>query len=370
MGIWTGITNNQGVAFTTLSNAIQGEYFLQKNLIPFDTNELITKSDADTYVYINTGYTPYNSKQSNQILVKSDLQGGFRIYGPSAYGCVVPNSNILITPDSTSKAENLNVGDFVYTKHENTNTWGYYRIEKLDRKEQPTVTIRTNLGDIKCSTTHLLLSNGEYIESKELNVGDKIEHIDGEISILEIIEENITTVIEFTIEDAHTYVADGFISHNKCIGAAGHNSCLDACSGGITSYYTFITYEGKFASDTSPILPNNNLINVGSCPLQTSNKFYYYPGGYLEIGYSAPNYYIVSKGTCPCPTPTPTVTPTSTPTETPTETYTPTCEPYGTFAGIGCKVGPDCLDTQAYEYFHDGNCGFYDGWYVFPAQCC
>jgi hypothetical protein len=47
--------------------------FVLKAAIPVSL-EQITKTDADTYVYIDTAYGPYAAKASNQLVVKSDLQ--------------------------------------------------------------------------------------------------------------------------------------------------------------------------------------------------------------------------------------------------------------------------------------------------------
>jgi hypothetical protein len=69
---WASISNNQTVSFSNLANAVANGVFTQKAGIP-DSNEQITKADADTYVNINTSYGPYAAKASNQLVVKSDL---------------------------------------------------------------------------------------------------------------------------------------------------------------------------------------------------------------------------------------------------------------------------------------------------------
>lgn len=69
---WASIANNQTVSFSNLANAVANGVFTQKAGIP-DSNEQITKADADTYVNINTAYAPYAAKASNQLVVKSDL---------------------------------------------------------------------------------------------------------------------------------------------------------------------------------------------------------------------------------------------------------------------------------------------------------
>lgn len=70
---WASIASNQCVSFNNLQDAVNNGVFLLKNAIPA-SQEQITKSDANYYVYIDTSYGPYASKASNQLIVKSNLQ--------------------------------------------------------------------------------------------------------------------------------------------------------------------------------------------------------------------------------------------------------------------------------------------------------
>jgi hypothetical protein len=283
---WAGIANNQTVSFNNLQDAVTTGVFTALTSIP-SSSEQITKSDASTYVDIDTSYPPYAAKTSSQLVVKSDLVNGIVIYG-SSFGCVVPETDILVAPDSTRKAEEFVIGDIVYTEHETTKVWGYYKIIGLERKEQPILTVLTTQGDIKCSTTHLLSKNGVYVESQELVVGDVISHINGEATITDIISEGLSTVIEFTIEDAHTYVGAGFISHNKCT-LIGYSFSSDACDAGATASYLSVYYTGTLGVGT--------ILTQNTCAIDTT-KFFYYSGGYIEITYNGSDYEVQSLGPC------------------------------------------------------------------------
>ena len=70
---WAGIANNQCISFNNLQDAVTTGVFALKAAIPVSL-EQITKTDADTYVYIDTAYGPYAAKASNQLVVKSNLQ--------------------------------------------------------------------------------------------------------------------------------------------------------------------------------------------------------------------------------------------------------------------------------------------------------
>lgn len=285
---WSGLANNQTISFSNLDNAVTTGVFILKAGIA-DSAEQITKADADAKVYIDTSYSPYSSKASNQLVVKSDLRAGFAVYGAS-YGCVVPDTEILINPDFSRKADTFDVGDIVFTQHEDTKMWGHFKVAAIERKEQPILHITTDKGDIRCSTTHLVYKGEECVKAEDLAIGDSIVHLKGDAVITDIVPEGTSTVIEFNIEDAHTYVAAGFMAHNKCT-LNGWTTCSDACTNGVTAYGTVIYYTGPLQVGT--------VINTTSCSLSYT-RFYYYAGGYLEITWNGTNYEVVSLDTCPC----------------------------------------------------------------------
>ena len=69
---WAGISSNQCVSCNNLQDAVNNGVFVLKSTIPSSTKQ-ITKSEANTYVYIDTSYAPYAAKASNQLVVKSNL---------------------------------------------------------------------------------------------------------------------------------------------------------------------------------------------------------------------------------------------------------------------------------------------------------
>ena len=81
---WLGLANNQTVSFNNLQDAVTTGYFYALTTIPTGL-EQITKSDANTYVSIDTSYSPYASKSSNQLVVKSNLKPIFQYSGTFYY---------------------------------------------------------------------------------------------------------------------------------------------------------------------------------------------------------------------------------------------------------------------------------------------
>lgn len=95
---WSSLANNQMVTFNNLQDAVNTGVFTAKTSIPA-SNECITKTDANTYVNINTSNGGYASKASNQLVAKQDLSASVPsepvyIYGQANYPVTGGNSTI------------------------------------------------------------------------------------------------------------------------------------------------------------------------------------------------------------------------------------------------------------------------------------
>jgi len=151
---WASIANNQTVSFENLQNAVDNGVFTQKTGIP-DSNEQITKADADTYVNINTSYSPYAAKSSNQLVVKSDLEAVITSYAHTIYyydtcyydGFYIEQGASSASTACTSNAYSITLysadfalgnGSTLYTNSALTNSWysdevcdtpGYFKVD-------------------------------------------------------------------------------------------------------------------------------------------------------------------------------------------------------------------------------------------------
>jgi hypothetical protein len=70
---WAATANNETISFNNLQNGVDTGALSQKAAIPV-SNEQITKTDANTYVNIDTSFAPYAAKASNQLVVKSNFK--------------------------------------------------------------------------------------------------------------------------------------------------------------------------------------------------------------------------------------------------------------------------------------------------------
>lgn len=150
--------------------------------------------------------------------------------------CVDPETLISISSSQATKAGDLKVGDHVYTMHENTFKYGTYEVVHAETVTQPKLAVTFDDGSvIKVSTSHkFLLTNDDWQRADALEIGDKVRAADGindkgfkAVASIESIGDG--PVVHLTIDDAHTYISDGLVSHNKA-----HGGLIGYARGGST----------------------------------------------------------------------------------------------------------------------------------------
>lgn len=133
----------------------------------------------------------------------------------SGGGC--PTPDMLIQTDSNEwvLADYLKVGDKVLTIHETTEKLDFYEVYYVNKIVQPILRFTIDNKVITVSESHKFLTPKGFIEAIDLNIGDEVRTLNGTsvIKNIEAIEEG--EVMKIEINDAHTYIVDGFISHNK-----------------------------------------------------------------------------------------------------------------------------------------------------------
>lgn len=82
---YSDLNHNQTISFNNLQSAVSQGVFTAKTTIPSGTKQ-ITKSQANTYININTALPSFASKASNQLVTKQDLSGVTSTYDYLMYG--------------------------------------------------------------------------------------------------------------------------------------------------------------------------------------------------------------------------------------------------------------------------------------------
>jgi len=126
--------------------------------------------------------------------------------------CPDPSMLILMSDETQKKAGDLVVGDSVKTYHEKSFELGNYEVEFVDIiKDVEKIKMTFDGSEIICSLTHKFYVDNTWKEAKDMVVGDVVS--DKKLIAIEKVEDG--DVVHITVKDAHTYICEGLLSHNK-----------------------------------------------------------------------------------------------------------------------------------------------------------
>ena len=160
--------------------------------------------------------------------------------------CPDPNMLILMADGSQKKAGDLKVGDLVKTYHEKDlekaskkslvlasgsaekysqlrnqlessyakATLGEYEVEFVDIiKNVKKIKLTFEGSEIVCSLSHKFYVNDSWKEAQDMVVGDEVSG--KKLVLIEDVKDG--DVVHITVKDAHTYICEGLLTHNKSI---------------------------------------------------------------------------------------------------------------------------------------------------------
>jgi hypothetical protein len=136
----------------------------------------------------------------------------------SGGGCPDPATLITINESGhTRPAMSLAVGDRIWTRHEVTGVFDYYQITSAEIIDQPKVkiTFDDNTSILVSDTHKFLMWDLVWKQIFQLAVGDTVKGVDANKTIKSIADIGVGPVVKLEVEDAHTYISAGLISHNK-----------------------------------------------------------------------------------------------------------------------------------------------------------
>lgn len=139
-----------------------------------------------------------------------DFGNGFDVVG-----CPAPWVKIQMADGSTIQAGDLKPGMQVWTQHEHTEQWGAYPVIAVSTVDNNRQRLLLEDGrEFVGSDNHRVKTNNGWTQIVDLKPGDKIAQEHGEAVVKQIIELDAGPVVKITVQDAHTYVSEGFLSHN------------------------------------------------------------------------------------------------------------------------------------------------------------
>jgi hypothetical protein len=108
---------------------------------------------------------------------------------------------------------------------------GWSKFSGVKKKEVDEIfVIKTRLNKtLSCSTNHPILTVDGFINADKLKLGDTLETVDGfdVITNIELIKKKTLVYDLLNVEDGHSYITNGFVSHN-CVGFLGSSDNLIA----------------------------------------------------------------------------------------------------------------------------------------------
>ncbi len=247
---WSSLSPNQTVSFTNAQTSGIGT----KKLLPTSDKQM-TKQDVLEYLNNDITLASFANKANNQLVVKQDLAALAFSNSATVYyyhysgGCVTPETSIQIDSNKTMLAKDIKPGDSVYTINEANNHIGKYKVQRIRRSNQPTLTVFCGKQILSASFTHKLYNGRKYVETQNLSPGDSVQANYILQKIDSIKRQELKEVIELSIEDAHTYIANGFTSHNKIAYFDGWPDASSACLGSTANSFT-VYYNGTLGNGT------------------------------------------------------------------------------------------------------------------------
>jgi hypothetical protein len=129
--------------------------------------------------------------------------------------CPAPWINILLADGGTVKAGDIKPGMEVYTRHETTNEWGVYPVSAVEMSEDERWEVLLEDGrSFVGSPNHRVHTGEDWTEIHALKAGDKLVQPEGFGVVKSSAKLDHGAVVKITVADAHTYISEGFLSHN------------------------------------------------------------------------------------------------------------------------------------------------------------
>ncbi len=128
------------------------------------------------------------------------------------HSCPTVDMPIQMSDGSEKLAGELVVGDKVLTQHEITMESGEHEITYVGIKLSETLKLSfEDGGTFTCSPSHQFYHKNQWVSAYDLVVDEVLQGR----TISKIEDNGVQDVVIIQVDDAHTYVADEFLSHNK-----------------------------------------------------------------------------------------------------------------------------------------------------------
>jgi len=136
--------------------------------------------------------------------------------GGGGAGCPDPSMLLLLADGSWIAAGDLQIGMMLRTQHEHTFEWGDFNVIgksiMIQPKREVVFAAEPENKKVIVSESHRFWVDNKtaWINTKDLEIGDVINGL----IVKEINDVGEGPVVRITVDEAHTYIMEGFLSHN------------------------------------------------------------------------------------------------------------------------------------------------------------
>lgn len=131
-------------------------------------------------------------------------------------GCFLAGTPITMADGTIKPIEKIVVGDNVLAYDQETKQMKPDKVTQIFQHDKEDIYLVIN-GELKVTPIHRFLSKGNWVEIGKLKVGETLTNPQGEdvaIKTIEVVKEKVD-IYNFEVNPCHTYVAGGFVVHNR-----------------------------------------------------------------------------------------------------------------------------------------------------------
>ena len=182
---------------------------------------LVPAGGDQTQTQIQT-QPPQGGDQTQTQIQTQPPQGEQVVSNIPGRSCPAPWIKITMADGGVVNAGDLKPGMTVYTRHETTGEWGNFPVMAVEQGEDTRWAVLFEGGAEFVGTyNHRVMTDKEWTEIRYLQPGDKVMQQDGFAVVKTVKYLDHGPVVKIEIQDAHTYLSEGVLSHNIKINEAG-----------------------------------------------------------------------------------------------------------------------------------------------------
>lgn len=152
-------------------------------------------------------------KRGNGTSNSHSLQG-ISSFGAEAGGCFAGGTEILMSDNSQKKIEDISVGDKIMTYESENGKMIEATVSHTHKTTEHGYLIINNR--LRVTPNHVLWVNGDWRQAGMIQIGDTLRMVAGDEKVDSIQWQREDVVVyNFTVDDYHTYIADGIWVHNN-----------------------------------------------------------------------------------------------------------------------------------------------------------